>query len=62
MRTAAVLVLAFAGPLAAAAPVSLFNGKDFTGWEGDTANTWRVEDGCVVGGSLEAVVPRNDMQ
>jgi hypothetical protein len=40
--------------------VSLFNGKDFTGWEGDTKTTWRIEDGCIVGGSLDAVVPRNE--
>jgi hypothetical protein len=40
--------------------VPLFNGTDLTGWEGDTAKTWRVEDGCIVGGSLDAVVPRNE--
>jgi hypothetical protein len=44
----------------AAEPVSLFNGKDFTGWEGDTKTTWRIEDGCIVGGSLDTVVPRNE--
>ncbi|HVL11943.1 MAG TPA: DUF1080 domain-containing protein [Gemmata sp.] len=41
-------------------PVKLFNGKDFTGWEGDTAKTWKIEDGVIVGGSLDAVVPRNE--
>jgi hypothetical protein len=41
-------------------PTSLFNGKDFTGWEGDTAKTWRIEEGVIVGGSLETVVPRNE--
>ena len=41
-------------------PVSLFNGKDFTGWEGDTEKTWRIEDGVIVGGSLEEQVPRNE--
>src|SRR5262245_52458685 len=45
---------------AAEKPVSLFNGKDFTGWEGDTEKTWKVEDGAIVGGSLDAVVPRNE--
>ena len=45
---------------AAEKPVSLFNGKDFTGWEGDTEKTWRIEDGCIVGGSLEQLVPRNE--
>lgn len=41
-------------------PVKLFDGKSFAGWEGDTAKTWRVEDGAIVGGSLQAVVPRNE--
>jgi hypothetical protein len=38
----------------------LFNGKDLTGWEGDTEKTWRVEDGAIAGGSLETTVPRNE--
>jgi hypothetical protein len=42
------------------APVALFDGKTFAGWEGDTAKTWRIEDGCLVGGSLDAAVPRNE--
>lgn len=41
-------------------PVKLFDGKSFAGWEGDTAKTWRVEEGAIVGGSLETVVPRNE--
>ena len=28
--------------------VSIFNGKDLTGWAGDP-NLWSVEDGCIVG-------------
>ncbi len=39
---------------------SLFNGESFAGWEGDTAVTWRVENGSIVGGSLDSVVPNND--
>jgi hypothetical protein len=39
---------------------SLFDGKTFAGWEGDTKNTWRIEDGAIVGGSLDKVVPRNE--
>ena len=39
---------------------SIFDGKTFTGWEGDTTKTWRIEDGCIVGGSLDTVVPRNE--
>jgi hypothetical protein len=45
---------------AAEKPVPLFNGKDFAGWEGDTKKTWRIDDGAIVGGSTEAVVPRNE--
>jgi len=41
-------------------PVPLFDGKTFTGWEGDTKNTWKVEDGLIVAGSLDTVVPRNE--
>ena len=29
-------------------PRSLFDGKTFTGWEGDTEKTWRIEDGAMV--------------
>jgi hypothetical protein len=37
----------------------LFDGKSLDGWEGD-AKTWRVENGAIVGGSLETNVPRNE--
>ena len=40
--------------------VALFDGKTFTGWEGDTAKTWRIQDGAIVGGSLAERVPRNE--
>ena len=46
--------------LAADKSVTLFNGKDFTGWEGDTAKTWKIEEGVIIGGSLDTVVPRNE--
>ena len=38
----------------------VFDGKTLAGWEGDTGKTWRVEDGAIVGGSLDAGVPRNE--
>jgi hypothetical protein len=44
----------------AAQPVSLFDGRSFKGWEGDTNKTFRIHDGAIVGGSLEAKVPRNE--
>jgi len=56
-----LIALLLAAPaLAADKPVSLFKGKDFTGWEGDTTKTWKIEEGTIVGGSLDAVVPRNE--
>lgn len=39
--------------------MSLFDGKTFDGWEGDTEKTWRIRDGVIVGGSLEGH-PRNE--
>src|SRR5881392_2086516 len=59
MRFLAVVAVLLPVPLLAADPKPLFNGKDLTGWEGDE-KTWRVEEGAIVGGSLEAVVPRNE--
>lgn len=29
--------------------VSLFDGYTFNGWEGDTLNTWRIEDNMIIG-------------
>jgi len=54
-----LLLLTLALPALGADPVKLFNGKDLTGWEGDT-KTWRVEDGAIVGGSVSENVPRNE--
>jgi hypothetical protein len=36
----------------------LFDGKSLRGWEGDE-NVFRVEDGAIVGGTLEKPVPHN---
>ncbi len=38
----------------------LFDGKTFNGFEGDTLETWRIENGAIVGGSLNETVPNND--
>ena len=38
----------------------LFDGETFAGWNGDTINTWRVKDGCIVAGSLDSATPRNE--
>jgi hypothetical protein len=39
---------------------SLFDGLTFNGWEGDTLNTWRIEDNMIIGGSLIKNVPENN--
>ena len=39
---------------------SLFDGESLAGWQGDTEKTWRVEDGMILGGSLEVTVPNNE--
>lgn len=44
---------------ALAAPVSIFDGKTFKGWEGETTHVWRIEDGAIVGGSMEGN-PQNE--
>jgi len=38
----------------------LFDGRTFNGWEGDTQKTFRIQDGAIVGGSLQALIPRNE--
>ena len=42
-----------------AEPVLLFDGKTLAGWEGNS-EFFRVEDGAIVGGSLERRIPRNE--
>jgi hypothetical protein len=54
------LLLALSTGTLGAAEVALFDGKTFTGWDGDTNKTWRIEQGAFVGGSLAAKVPRNE--
>jgi len=41
-------------------PIHLFNGKNFKGWQGDTLHTWRIQNGVLVGGSLDEKVPHNE--
>lgn len=43
-----------------AEPVSLFDGTTFTGWEGDVAKVWRIEDGAFTAGKLDQKQPRNE--
>ena len=39
---------------------SLFDGLTFNGWEGDTLNTWRIEDNMIIGGSFIKNIPENN--
>lgn len=39
--------------------VALFDGKTFQGWEGNL-KVFRLEDGAIVGGSLQDRIPHND--
>ena len=59
MRFVLMLLLSV-GVSSAAEPIKLFDGKTLDGWEGDTDKTWRIEDGAIVGGTLDSVVPRNE--
>lgn len=55
-----LLLLALCTGLLHAGPVPLFDGKTFTGWEGDTGSVWRIEDGALVAGSMEKKQEKNN--
>jgi hypothetical protein len=38
----------------------LFDGKTFKGWVGDTNKTFRIEQGAIVGGTMNVKIPRNE--
>lgn len=40
-------------------PTALFDGKTFTGWEGNLSR-FRIESGAIVGGTLAAPIERNE--
>ena len=54
------LLIAAAHSRAADNSISLFNGKTFAGWEGDTNKSFRIQEGAIVGGTLNAKIPRNE--
>ncbi len=56
---ALTLVLAGGAFAAEADTIKLFDGKTLEGWNGDK-DLWRVEDGAIVGGSLDKPVKHND--
>lgn len=41
-------------------PTKLFDGKSFTGWEGNTESVWRIEEGALTAGSLNKKQEKND--
>ena len=67
MRVIAAVVLAVVVPFAPVddqtatnrKPASIFDGKTFTGWEGNLS-IFRIEDGAIVGGSLKDKIARNE--
>ena len=48
MKHLALLACLSLAPAAFAEDISIFNGKDLTGWEGNT-KLWSVENGCITG-------------
>src|SRR5215212_7421980 len=54
------LLLTCTASVLAGERVRLFDGKTFKGWEGDTNKTFRIEDGAIVAGTMEAKIPRNE--
>ena len=56
MRFLTALLLASA----ASAQTPLTDGKTFDGWEGDTTQQWRIEDGAFTSGALDKKQARND--
>lgn len=54
-----VILIPFRVP-AAEKPIPLFDGKTFRGWEGDTNKSFRIQDGAIVGGTMNAKIPRNE--
>lgn len=59
-RLLVLLVVASASVLLAAVkPVRLFDGKSFKGWNGNM-QSFRLEDGAIVGGTMKDKIPRNE--
>jgi hypothetical protein len=60
MKRFALLFAVLATSLFADEPHALFDGKTFNGWEGDTTNTWRIDNGELIAGTLDKKQPRNE--
>jgi hypothetical protein len=55
-----LLALVSSTTLLHADAIPLFDGKSFTGWEGDTEKTWRIDNGEIVAGDVTKNQPRNE--
>ena len=55
----AVAICSAEAPPALKNSKSMFDGKTLAGWEGDP-RIWRVEDGCLTGGSYVETVKQNE--
>ncbi|HEV8544245.1 MAG TPA: DUF1080 domain-containing protein [Verrucomicrobiae bacterium] len=62
IRFIAIILVTVSSLLAAERPNGkrIFDGKTFRGWTGDTNKTFRLEDGAIVGGTMNAKIPRNE--
>lgn len=66
MRAVVLICVAIAGAVGVhaqakpeAKPASLFDGRTFSGWEGNL-KMFRIEDGAIVGGTFADKIPRNE--
>ena len=59
MKHLMVLIFLALPSVAADKPIRLFDGKTFAGWEGNE-QSFRLEQGAIVGGTLKARIPRNE--
>ena len=66
MRAVVLICVAIAGAVGVhaqakpeAKPASLFDGRTFSGWEGNL-KMFRIEDGAIVGGTFADSIPRNE--
>lgn len=55
-----IILASITGSAQSSKSVSLFNGKNFQGWQGDTLKTWHIQDGAIVAGALSEFAPQND--
>ena len=53
-------LLSLALPAIAGDPAPLFDGKTFAGWQGNTTEVWRIEEGALTAGSLTKKQEKND--